>query len=268
MAKKAVRNENRVKALEEYLKNQGPFYKNIDTITQNEIDILRGLPAKTTEHCFPCYVGDQVVSYTLHLECPECKKHFVLKYQGKVRVLNLVRERGEKVRVRVSPSDYGYQWVGINPNLCDSCRQKKKTECERLSDEQEEKAKQIAQERKDCMALFLDANHQFSEDVKGYARWNSLVQTMGMLALDDKRWAVKTLKALPYSDFLKTPYWQAVSAKIRSRDKYKCSLCGATNNLCVHHKSYEHHGNEAEWLEDLTLLCDSCHTKFHGVEEN
>jgi 5-methylcytosine-specific restriction endonuclease McrA len=32
----------------------------------------------------------------------------------------------------------------------------------------------------------------------------------------------------------------------------------------VHHRTYEHHGEEHQYLDDLILLCHPCHSKFHG----
>ena len=43
-------------------------------------------------------------------------------------------------------------------------------------------------------------------------------------------------------------------------EKDKCSFCGATDNLAVHHKNGNHHDNH---LENLQVLCMSCHTREH-----
>lgn len=45
-----------------------------------------------------------------------------------------------------------------------------------------------------------------------------------------------------------------------SRDLKKCEICGAANNLDVHHKD-ENYNNNA--LENLVVLCRSCHMKIH-----
>lgn len=41
--------------------------------------------------------------------------------------------------------------------------------------------------------------------------------------------------------------------------KDKCSLCGATTDLCIHHKNGDHYDNH---LENLQVLCDSCHNSM------
>ncbi len=78
-------------------------------------------------------------------------------------------------------------------------------------------------------------------------------------------WSI--LMALDYSDFLRTPYWKAISYKIKEDAGFKCSRCGATKHLVVHHKTYKHHGYELDYLEDLECICQSCHENIHENEE-
>ena len=69
------------------------------------------------------------------------------------------------------------------------------------------------------------------------------------------------LRALPYGEYLKTAHWQKLrQAKLREADD-RCSICNGRERLQVHHRTYEHLGNEA-W-DDLTVLCDGCHGTFH-----
>ena len=80
---------------------------------------------------------------------------------------------------------------------------------------------------------------------------------------------VEMLKQLSYSDFLRTPYWKAVSQRIRHRYNGICQNCGTNHyDVHVHHKTYEHHGQEALYLYELTLLCAKCHELNHGKEIN
>ena len=43
-------------------------------------------------------------------------------------------------------------------------------------------------------------------------------------------------------------------------------LCNGTEGLDVHHRTYDRVG--AEELDDLTTLCDRCHTLFHEDRES
>jgi len=68
-------------------------------------------------------------------------------------------------------------------------------------------------------------------------------------------------KSINYKDYLLSNDWQIVRRIALAHFGNKCQLCGSTQNLNVHHKNYDNIGNET--LDDLTLLCKSCHEKFH-----
>ena len=70
-------------------------------------------------------------------------------------------------------------------------------------------------------------------------------------------------KPFNYSDYLKSDHWQKMRKLALSRAKYKCQLCSTKNvKLNVHHNTYENLGNEKN--EDLIVLCENCHKKFHN----
>lgn len=68
---------------------------------------------------------------------------------------------------------------------------------------------------------------------------------------------------MKYSDFLKTLYWRSITKYKKERSNYKCELCGSTENLQIHHKTYIHHGKEIFYLNDLIVLCGRCHKNEH-----
>jgi DEAD/DEAH box helicase domain-containing protein len=67
------------------------------------------------------------------------------------------------------------------------------------------------------------------------------------------------------------PDWGRIRDRVRARDKYQCQVCGAietTRQHDVHHKTPFRSftsAAEANRLENLTTLCNSCHRK---VEQN
>jgi len=63
-----------------------------------------------------------------------------------------------------------------------------------------------------------------------------------------------------YHAYLQTPEWKSLVSKIKSRDRV-CQLTGATDNLEVHHITYDRLGNED--LSDLVLLSRSAHQFVH-----
>ena len=70
---------------------------------------------------------------------------------------------------------------------------------------------------------------------------------------------------MEYGDFLKTPYWRSVAHRVKLMAGNKCERCGSSENLCAHHKTYEHHGDEIHFLRDLECLCDGCHKATHRI---
>lgn len=68
-------------------------------------------------------------------------------------------------------------------------------------------------------------------------------------------------KPFNYQEYLKSPAW-----KTKREEKFKlvgrrCQVCNRAYRLEVHHRTYERIGNED--LNDLTVLCSTCHHIFH-----
>jgi hypothetical protein len=59
-----------------------------------------------------------------------------------------------------------------------------------------------------------------------------------------------------YNNYIQSDKWKEKAIKIINRDGNKC-ICGSTEKLQVHHKSYDRLFNELE--SDLITLCDTCH---------
>ena len=74
----------------------------------------------------------------------------------------------------------------------------------------------------------------------------------------------QVLRSMPYDDFLQTPYWLAVSDHVKSLHPW-CVLCTEplAEPLRVHHRTYEHRGDEWRHLDDLSVICDPCHSWHH-----
>ena len=75
--------------------------------------------------------------------------------------------------------------------------------------------------------------------------------------------ATQYARKMPYKDFLRTPYWDAVRSKKLKQADYKCQLCGKTERLNVHHRCYDNRGNEIHHMNDLIVLCEDCHHNYH-----
>ncbi len=69
------------------------------------------------------------------------------------------------------------------------------------------------------------------------------------------------LRAMPYSEYLKTQEWirrRQIALKIV---EHRCQLCNSSDSLQVHHRTYQRLG--CEKMGDLLVLCAECHTLFH-----
>lgn len=64
-----------------------------------------------------------------------------------------------------------------------------------------------------------------------------------------------------YTEYLRSPHWQQVRRAAIDRAGYRCQICNNPHRLQVHHRTYERKGHELP--EDLIVLCDRCHAKFH-----
>lgn len=65
-----------------------------------------------------------------------------------------------------------------------------------------------------------------------------------------------------YHEYLKSAHWQHMREIAHEHYGGACCLCGSTDGIDVHHRTYERKGKER--LSDVTLLCRDCHRKFHG----
>lgn len=73
--------------------------------------------------------------------------------------------------------------------------------------------------------------------------------------------AVERLRAMPYAAYLRTHHWQVIRRAALDHYGPCCLLCGETGQVDVHHRDYSRRGQER--LHDLTILCRSCHERYH-----
>jgi 5-methylcytosine-specific restriction endonuclease McrA len=70
------------------------------------------------------------------------------------------------------------------------------------------------------------------------------------------------IRSMSYKRFLNSEYWQVVRAGAIDTHGSHCHYCGGSGSD-VHHKTYEHHGLEHEFLTDLMVVCRDCHGIYH-----
>jgi len=77
-------------------------------------------------------------------------------------------------------------------------------------------------------------------------------------------------KKRSYTDLLKHERWKKKRDRILRRDGYKCTVCGSTHDLQVHHTFY-YDRPTLPWRypeDSLLTLCGECHHKWHCEHEN
>lgn len=70
-------------------------------------------------------------------------------------------------------------------------------------------------------------------------------------------------KKRDYHEYLRSTVWKKKRQRVLKRDRHRCTRCGSTKNLQVHHLTYDRIFRER--LSDLTTLCAKCHMREHGL---
>lgn len=93
--------------------------------------------------------------------------------------------------------------------------------------------------------------------MKAYAKRDELLRQMGFAS---------------YEAYLKSDLWQWIKDRFKERwrgtDQWICGLCGTTDNLLLHHRSYDLDvlcGTNTKHL--LVPICPACHTKIEFDEQ-
>lgn len=83
-----------------------------------------------------------------------------------------------------------------------------------------------------------------------------------MLAPNEER--LTALRAMPYEDYLRTPEWRRRRNRALMIAWWRCQWPGCTQRvgLQVHHRSYEHLGDERD--HELQVLCAGHHGERHA----
>jgi hypothetical protein len=66
-----------------------------------------------------------------------------------------------------------------------------------------------------------------------------------------------------YQAYLQTDHWRQLRRDALKYYGESCLLCGRKTGINIHHRHYNSLG--CEGIHDLTVLCKTCHEKFHDV---
>lgn len=238
------------KRFEEYLdarKNRKVFITKDNIIKQSDVEKIRELIRKygkvNTTYCIRMggALSDSGNRFTVEMVCNKCKNVSIeyLKLCDFIEYL-------------------------VNDNYkCNDCMRAKRLEARKEQQtKMEERIITTAKKTDDYISSYLDPNSSWNNGVKTKEKISSIEYGY----LDAERIRNHILQ-MDYRTFLATPYWKAITEYKRYKAEYKCELCSSSISLVVHHKTYEHHGNEINHLDDLVVLCKSCHEKFHDIKQ-
>lgn len=68
-----------------------------------------------------------------------------------------------------------------------------------------------------------------------------------------------------YHQYLHSEKWENIKNTLFNIRGKNCEKCTNTKYLQVHHLTYKHLYNEIVHLEDLIILCKTCHKKEHNL---
>src|SRR5262245_38656430 len=71
----------------------------------------------------------------------------------------------------------------------------------------------------------------------------------------------KRRRPVDYKAYINSAEWKEKRRLVFRKQGRKCTDCGKTSELQVHHKTYERLGHER--LSDLEVLCRQCHANCH-----
>ena len=240
---------DKLKLMEEYLKQEKISYIKYEDIIDNETiiklkEMMKKYNKTKVKSCFEsCKTDGQL--FTIEYLCSICNEKQI-KQVSKRMLFEILEDKC--------------------PLYCDKCDkelEKSKKELEEKEKERwEEYNKQIIN---DYYNGWLNCNYELNDEAKNrlYNVKNEVINILQLINKKDLKNYVDN--QMTYKEYLSTPYWKLVSMLAKKKAGYKCQLCGSDYNLNVHHRTYEHKGTEILNMNDLIVLCQECHSKFHGV---
>lgn len=200
----------------------------------------------------------ETTPYLLQIRCLDCNKIITIK-TNKTKffdILSFYKKIGSEDNKRICR-----HILVKNMLYCDDClRIKQKKAAEENEQSVKNREKIIIENTEKYIDKYLNIECQWNEGVKTWQKINNLKQSFV-----NENEISDYIKSMDYKDFLQTPYWKAISEKVRQKANFKCQICNSSKNLNVHHRSYQHHGNELYHLEDLICICKDCHEKHHNI---
>lgn len=232
---------------EKILKSEDCRYiENGDFISHKLIELFITSKIEKVKSLFKTFNKGDRSNYDVEVECEECGEIFVASFSKSELFDYLQHLRGNAKHD--SKSYY-----------CDDCKKIIKEKELAKSELMKEEWEQLRREAtNNYIGIYLNPVRTWKVGVPNWKKIKDL-KTFEY----DKFTLAQFIKSMDYKEFLQTPYWKAIAERVKYKAKNKCQLCNGTEDLNVHHRSYENHGDELNHMEDLICICQSCHQKHH-----
>ncbi len=198
--------------------------------------------------------------YDCDVQCNQCDKIY-RKLLTKTQFVSYIGDVTGKVR------NVERKRIFMNVSTCDECKDKEESEKKAMRIQACQTYEQINHQNKEentrkIIGGFLMAD---AKPIKGKTWKDAEKELKSRIRNCDHKQIAQEIKDMEYSEFLRTPYWKIISYLVRKEHGFKCVMCNSTENLHVHHKSYELHGYEhtVDGFNLLTSVCSECHEKHH-----
>ncbi len=70
-----------------------------------------------------------------------------------------------------------------------------------------------------------------------------------------------------YADYLQSPLWASIRARVVADAGGVCSGCGADKGVQVHHRAYDPATLKGEQLHAMSALCFRCHSRMERAKD-
>lgn len=233
-----------LKSMEKYLETiskTNVFITPDDNLCLNDtLELAKLLKKYGINNFRKCFRTQEKDIYTYQIRCDICEDIITLNTNKSALFRNLSK---------------------INSYECNKC--KKEQEDKKWKEYDRKQQENNISAREYLFNNLLNPEKTWHPKLKLYGKINSIKNCLFFVNKEEVK---QFIKEIGYYEYLKTPFWKAIAEQKKKKNN-KCQLCGSSHKLNVHHNNYDILGDEVNNLNDLTVLCEDCHYRFHNKEE-
>ncbi|MGL5715607.1 hypothetical protein [Cetobacterium sp.] len=231
---------------ESILENDCGYIEEGDVLTEEFFEKMSKYPPSRVEKLFKRMKSTSTMfALNLKFNCKKCGKE-VEKVVSKTKVIEMLKKETE-----------------FKCGVCIAVEKEIEEKEKRIISLKNKESENIvrAENTKKYIESYLNPSMNWNDGLKNFAKLECLRSDFCC----NKDSIKDHIKNMSYKEFLKTPYWKAISEKVRIKSVFRCSLCNSSKNLSVHHRTYSIHGDELHNMNELICICQECHEKHHDI---